>query len=296
MTKTSKTIIFFGTEHFSLAILQKLVDNNYHIKVIVTKPDSKKGRGQKLVEPAVKTFAKNHNIEVWQPDKISDINKNIKALGKNVTGILVSFGKIIPLETIRLFNPGIINVHPSLLPLYRGPSPIESVIEKGDQFTGVTIMQLAEKMDAGPIYGQETYQLSGKETQAQLYKQLAKVGSTLLLKLLPNILDETLLPIAQNEAQATYCRMLTKKDSFLDPTQLTAQQAEQKIRAHLTFPKTKIEIKDNLIIVTKTHIETIATSALSVLCNDGKYLTIDELIAPSGRKMSSQDFLNGYIG
>ena len=294
MTNTSKTIIFFGTDDFSLVTLRGLVEANYHIAAVVTKPDSKSGRGQTLNAPAVKKYAQSHNIEVWQPSQVTEINDKIQALGSDVIGVLVSFGKIIPKSTIDLFNPGIINIHPSLLPIYRGPSPIESAIKNGDKQTGVSIMQLTPKMDAGPIYGQVIHPLLGNETGPELYKTLAGAGSAALLALLPHIVEGSIIPTQQDDTQATYCSLITKEDAWLKPNEITAGEAERQVRAYLDFPKTKYVISDHQVIVTKAHISTEQKTPLDIKCQNDEFLSIDELIAPSGRTMSAKDFLNGY--
>jgi methionyl-tRNA formyltransferase len=294
MKKISKTIVFFGTDESSLIALQGLIESGYNIAAIVTKPDSKSGRGQLLTAPSVKKLALKHNITVWQPSKISDINDNINALGLDMIGVLVSFGKIIPESTINLFNQGIINVHPSLLPLYRGPSPIESAIENGDEITGVSIMKLTAEMDAGPVYDQIIHKLSGHETRSELYKTLFHAGTTKLINLLPSIIDGSLQPTPQNNDQATYCNLFNKDDAWLKPNEVTATRAECLVRAHLGFPKTKLSVLDNTVIITKAHVANEQKTSLDILCQDNKYLSIDELIAPSGRTMSAQDFINGY--
>lgn len=293
MTNTSKTIIFFGTEDFSLVTLQTLIQAGYHIAAVVTKPDSHKGRGHKLVPPSVKVLAEQHAIPVWQPTKVAEINDKIAALAP-VTGVLVSYGKLIPKSTIDLFTPGIINVHPSLLPKYRGPSPIESAILNGDKETGVTIMQLSAAMDAGPVYEVQKYPLRGNETRPELYKRLAEVGSNLLLGALPSIIDGTQQPVPQDDSAAVYCQLLQKNDGIIDPFAHTARQLERQIRAYLGFPKSKITINGKDIIVTKAHVSTQQKTPLDILCQDGEFLSIDELVAPSGRHMTSGDFLRGY--
>lgn len=293
MTNTSKTIIFFGTEEFSLAALTGLIDAGYDIAAVVTKPDNKKGRGQKLVPPSVKVLATQHNIPVWQPVKVSDINDSVKALG-DVAGVLVSYGKIIPQSTIDLFSPGIINVHPSLLPKYRGPTPIESAIKNGDEKTGISIMQLSAAMDAGPVYATKDYPLDGHETKPALYQTLAGIGTNFLLETLPGILGGSIAPTPQNEDEATYCKLLQKSDAELDLTKLTAAQAERTVRAHLGFPKSKLAFGGNAIIVTKTHVSTTKKTPLDFACRDGTFLSVDELIAPSGRRMDAAAFLHGY--
>ena len=166
MSKTTPTsgisrqpIVFFGTEDFSLYSLRALVEAGFNIVAVITKLDSRRGRSNKLVQPAVKQFASQHHIPVWQPNRLKDIISDIKNITPQPTGVLVSYGKIIPQTIIDLFHPGVINVHPSLLPKYRGPSPIESAIANRDKNTGVTIMRLEQAMDAGPIYYQEAYPL-----------------------------------------------------------------------------------------------------------------------------------------
>jgi methionyl-tRNA formyltransferase len=293
MTKISETIIFFGTEDFSLTVLEGLIEAGHNIAVVVTKPDSKKGRGQQIVMPSVKVLAMKHDITVWQPTKVAEINEDIKALG-SVTGVLVSYGKIIPKSTIDLFTPGIINVHPSLLPKYRGPTPIESAIKNGDEKTGVSIMLLDPGMDTGPVYAAQEYQLNGTETRADLYRSLAVLGTNLLLETLPGAMNGTLASTPQDNDQATYCQLLKKSDAELDLSKLTAIEAERLVRAHLGFPKSKLSLGDNTLIITKAHVSSEQKTPLDFLCRDGAYLSVDELVAPSGRHMEAAAFLRGY--
>lgn len=293
MMNTSAKIVFFGTEDFSLAALTGLIEAGYSIAAVVTKPDSKKGRGQQLVAPQVKVLASRHNIPVWQPQKLTDITADIQAL-RPVTGVLVSYGKIIPQAIIDLFSPGIINVHPSLLPKYRGPSPIESAIKNGDAVTGVSIMQLSAKMDAGPVYTAKEHPLIGTETRPELYHALADIGTNLLLEALPRIINGSLQPTPQQEQAASYCQLLQKNDALLDLTTLTAEQAERNIRAYIGFPKSKLTLLNQTVIITKAHTSAQQKTPLDPVCQDGVYLCIDELIAPSGRRMDAQAFLRGY--
>ena len=293
----SKTIIFFGTDTFSAVALRSLIEVEYDIAAVITKPDSKSGRGQQLVTPLVKQIAQEHGIPVWQPTKLIDLIDDIKAIAetRGVVGVLSSYGLIVPQAVIDLFHPGIINIHPSLLPLYRGPSPIETAIISGDSQTGVSIMKLSAEMDAGPIYAQEIYQLDGTETAPELYETLSALGGRMLIETLPSIIEGSLLPSPQANA-AIYCYLLKKEDAFLHPDEMTAIQAERQVRAYLAFPKTKLPYRSESIIVTKAHVATDETSAkdLVVAFKDSSYLIIDELISPSGKRMSGQAFRNGY--
>jgi methionyl-tRNA formyltransferase len=287
-------LIFFGTKDFSAISLQALIDAEYEIAAIVTKPDSKKGRGQKITQPQVKKIALANNIPVWQPDKLADIHDSIASL-QPVTGVLVSYGKIIPQPIIELFSPGIINLHPSLLPLYRGPSPIESAIINGDTVTGVSIMQISSKMDAGPVYLREKYRLKGNETQPELYQRLGSLGSKLLVGSLQDIIDEKLTPTAQDHSAASYCQLLSKTDSILRPDLYSAAQLERKVRAHLSYPRSKVSIGDNDVVVASASVSSTQQTPIDLKCTDGKFLVINELIAPSGKKMNAEAFIHGYL-
>lgn len=293
MTNTSKPIVFFGTEDFSARFLAALIEAQYDIRAVITKPDSKKGRGQHIQEPAVKKIAISHGIDVWQPKKLSEITSRIKQL-QPIAGVLVSYGKIVPQSILDIFTPGIINVHPSLLPLYRGPSPIESAILHGDEQTGVSIMQLTREMDAGPVYARTRLDLVGTETKPKLYESLGELGAQELLSCLPSILDGSLSPTPQDDTAATYCRLLSKADSLLDPQQLTAHEAERHVRAFLGYPKSKLAVSGHELIVTKAHVTDQPKTPLDVQFRDGAYLAVDELIAPSGKVMNADAFLRGY--
>jgi methionyl-tRNA formyltransferase len=317
MMNMSKTIIFFGTDSFSASALQSLIEAKYDIAAVVTKPDSKSGRGQQLTAPLVKQIAQKNGIPVWQPTKLVEIIDDITAIKQttDVIGVLSSYGRIVPQAIIDLFSPGIINIHPSLLPLYRGPSPIETALINGDSQTGVSIMKLTAEMDAGPVYAQEIYTLDGTETAPQLYQTLAALGGRMLIETLPSIIEANLLPSPQSNA-AIFCYLLKKEDALLNTDEMTAVQAERQVRAYLAFPKTKLlitrsekntnEPEDKIknetesIIITKAHLtvdqgeSTPTEKDFIVAFKDTSYLTIDELIAPSGKLMSGQSFKNGY--
>lgn len=289
-------IVFFGTEEHSLITLKALYNANLPVTAVITKPDAPRGRGGKMTEPAVKTFAREHNITVWQPAKLKDVANSIKQLN-NPVGVLVSYGKIIPQSIIDLFSPGIINVHPSLLPKYRGPSPIEAAMTNLDTETGVSIMQLDADMDAGPIYHQEKITLTGHESRTELYNQLFVLGSEKLIELLPRVVSGDLQPVEQNHAEATYCTLLSKKDALLDPAKLTAAQAEARVRAHLSFPRTKLAFDDLELIITAAHVANKPHTALDQQFTDGNYLIVDQLITPtSGKQMTAEAFLRGRQG
>ncbi len=297
MTNTSKTLLFFGNERLvsglkdtDAPILSALIENGYRILAVVSHHIDGRSRSNRDLEVA--KVAQAHNIPVLLPEKPIDSIDQLTAFGADAA-VLVAYGRLIPQSIIDIFPAGIINIHPSLLPQYRGSTPIESAIENGDKKTGVSLMALSADMDEGPIYSQSEIILAGTETKFDLYDRVVKTSVPLLLDSLPSILDKTLLPTPQDSSQATYTKLLTKTDSALDTT-LSALQCERTIRAHLGFPKTKTTIMGHDVIITKAHVSSAATSALDIICSDGNYLSVDELIAPSGKTMSAKAFINGY--
>lgn len=296
MMKKLQKIVFFGTDDFSLITLQSLIDNGFNVAMVITKPDQKSGRGQKMTSPSVKILASQHNIPVLQPTKVSDINSEIEKLGNNLVGVLSSYGKIIAQSTINLFKPGIINIHPSLLPKYRGPSPIESSIKSLDSKTGVSIMLLTAGMDDGPVYSQVVHELNGSETGPELYDRLGRLGSELLVKILPQIIDGSIKPKPQDDQSATYSSLIKKEEAWIDFSNITSEQAGAIVRAHLGYPKTRTIINGTEIIIKKASISSKKDSPLDIECKDNNFLSIKELVvAKNGKQMSTNDFINGYL-
>ena len=289
-------IIFFGTEDFSAVSLQKLIDEGFEIGGIIAKPDSRKGRGQKLQIPKVKQIGEKFNIPVLQPQKISEITDFVKKFEKPA-GVLVSFGRIIPQEIIDLFTPAIVNVHPSLLPKYRGPSPIESAILNGDEKTGVSLMKLSKEMDAGDVYSQEEIELSKTETASGLYKACGEIGAEMLVRDLPKIISGEIKGQKQDDSQTEYCQLLKKSDALLSQDKQTAEQAEQQIRAFEIFPKSKIKLGEHLIIVKSAKVVSSnpENSPLTIKFAEETFLKIERLITPNGKETTAESFENGYL-
>ena len=217
--------------------------------------------------------------------------KRLKETYPEAHGILASFGVIIPSDVLDLFEPeGVLNVHPSLLPLYRGPSPIESAILNGDTDFSVSVMKLAKEMDAGPIYYQTT--LSGLPIcKNEIYKALAETGAEWIASHLDNLSK----PVLQDDSKATYTEKLNKSMSLLTPEKDTAEVTFRKIVAYQGFPKPKYAFFGIFSIILEAHIMEQGETAVLVLpCVDGRSLAIDRL-QPEGRKpMDAKSFLNGY--
>lgn len=291
MSKSAR-LVFFGTEDFSAVSLEKLIKDDWPVVAVVTKPDFKTGRGQKTTPPKVKEIAQKHHIRVLQPTSLPKIVYEIASLEPS-HGILAAYGKIIPQTLIDIFPGGIINVHPSLLPKYRGASPIESAILSGDGRTGISLMKLTAQMDEGPVYAQKQVVLTGEETRSELYVRLAELGASILSEKLPQIIDGSLETQPQDDSRATYAKLLKKTDGHIDWTR-SAEVYEREIRAYLGYPKSTALVGESEVIITKARVACDEKDGQLVMkCTPG-YLEILELVAPSGRTMSGADFQRGY--
>ncbi len=202
-------IIFFGTPEVSKKVLERLFNSSYEISLVVTNKDAPVGRKQILTPSPVKDFALNKNIKVIDPDKITP--DDLQNYGADIA-IVVAYGKIIPQSVIDLFPLGMLNIHYSLLPKYRGASPVEHAILNGDEKTGVTIQKLIFKLDAGPIVSVKELQIDNKITTPELKDKLTEIGSDLLIETLPKYIDGVIVPKEQDESLATHCGKIKKTD------------------------------------------------------------------------------------
>lgn len=296
--KASSKIVFFGNERLSSGFdpqgaptLEALISHGYDVAAVVAHYEHGTGRNARPLE--IKEVADLHHIPVFLPEKLADIAEELLALDAQV-GVLVAYGKIVPQAIIDIFPRGIINIHPSLLPQYRGSTPIEQAMLDGALKTGVSLMGLAKQMDAGPIYAQVEQKLDGTETKQELTRTLLLLGGTTLLQILPTILDGSAPKKIQNEAKATYTHLLTKKNSALD-LGIDATRLERQIRAYAIWPKSRTEIFGQNVIVQKARVATNAEDGELVLnCGNSSFLEILQLTAPSGRTMNGADFMRGY--
>jgi methionyl-tRNA formyltransferase len=295
MSKPSK-LVFFGNERLAAGVttdvpaLRALVGAGYDVRAVAVSHSegiSRNKRGLEIVE-----VAHAYHIPVLITDNLAEIEPKLKAYGAEA-GILAAFGRIIPQSTIDIFPKGIINIHPSLLPAYRGPTPVETVILDGAKRTGVSLMALSAKMDAGPVYKQESIELSGNETKPQLARKLLGLGTKLLEENLEYILDGTLEPIPQDPSAATYTKLLSKQDGYIDFKQ-PAEVIERKVRAFLGFPKTPAAVHGQEVIITKARVAKNQDDGELVVKASAGWLEIQELTGPSGRSMTGADFIRGY--
>ncbi len=234
MNREFKTI-FFGTPEFAAPILLVLV-KIVKVIMVITQPDRQAGRRQRLTAPPIKILAQKLYLPIDQPEKVRD-PKIIDALKKLAPDLIVvaAFGQIIPKAILELPKYGALNVHPSLLPKYRGASPIQSAIKNGEKKTGVAIMLMDEQLDHGPILAQASLAIAPNETGASLSGKLSQLGARLLLRTIRQWLTGKIKPQKQNHNQATMTKTLTREDGKIN-WQEPAQIIEQKIRAYDPWP------------------------------------------------------------
>ncbi len=226
-------IVFFGTPEFSIPSLDALIKANLAPLLVVTNPDEPKGRKQILTPPSIKAYADKHGIPVLQPiHLIHEMDKIPEA----ALFVVVAFGTIIPQQLIARPRCGTLNIHPSFLPRWRGPSPIQSAILHGDTETGVTLMQIDELMDHGPIIAQEPFSLAEKKwTSPELSQELALLGSRMLVEAIPAWLAGEINATPQDDIKATYCKLI-KKDHGRINWSRPADEIERMIRAYIPWP------------------------------------------------------------
>ena len=229
-------IVFMGTPQFAVTILESLLQRSYQVFAVYTQPDKPAGRGRPVVFPPVKKLALDRQIPVIQPEtfKSSEVMEKLASFQPELI-IVTAFGSILPPEVLSLPKFACLNIHPSLLPQHRGPSPVANTILCGDELTGATIMLMDAGMDTGPILAQEKVGISFMDTTGSLSSRLAGVGAKLLLETLPKWLGDELKQQAQDESQATYSKLITSQDAEID-WHLSAVELWRKVRAYNPWP------------------------------------------------------------
>jgi len=228
--------VFMGTPQFAVSILESLLSSPCQVLAVYTQPDKLVGRGRQVAFPPVKRIALEHGISVIQAQtlKSSEVLEKLAGLQPELI-IVAAFGSILPLAALSLPRFACLNVHPSLLPRHRGPSPVANTILCGDELAGVTIMLMDSGMDTGPILAQKKVGISFMDTAGSLSSRLADVGAKLLLETLPDWLGGKIEPQAQDESQATYSKLTTSEEAEID-WHLSAVELWRRIRAYNPWP------------------------------------------------------------
>lgn len=302
-------IVFMGTASFSLAVLKMLIEEGYNIVGVVTQPDRYVGRKKVLTMPDVKVEALKYDIPVIQPARIKEDYQAVADLKPDLI-ITAAYGQIVPQAVLNIPRLGCINVHASLLPLYRGGAPVHQAIIDGQEKTGVTIMYMVKKMDAGDMIAQKEIPILEEDTVGILYDRLSDLGAKLLKETLPDILKGINQRIPQDENLVTYAPTLSREDERLD-WNMSARQVYNKVRGTNPWPGSYTTYQGKTVKIwagqvhqcenaMKHHahqdngtIVKIFKDAIGVKVNDGVYL-ITELQLEGKKRMSVKDYLNGH--
>ena len=303
-------IIFFGTPQFAVPFFLELSkDPSVEIVVVVTQPDKPVGRKQILTKPEMKVAAESLNISVLQfPSlKSAEALQTLEQFQADLF-IVVAYGKLIPQSILDLPKKGCVNVHPSLLPKYRGPSPLQNTILRGDKTSGISIMLLDAGMDTGPILAQSTIDLDPRETFSSFEEKIFAIGPKFFCETVQKWLHEEIVPIAQNDAGATVTSLLERVDGKID-WNMSAAEIDRKIRAFETWPGTWFSWNENGTDVRVAVHQAIASDRecverigdvivesnhVFVVCGDHKALELIELQPDGKNKMSADAYARGH--
>ncbi|MGE5557966.1 MAG: methionyl-tRNA formyltransferase [Bacillota bacterium] len=301
-------VVFMGTPDFAVASLEKLLEDGlFSIRGVVTQPDRPKGRGQKPGFSPVKKTSLRHNLRVWQPESISDdaFQKELSQVAPDVIAV-VAFGQKIPPQILNMPPFGCINVHASLLPRYRGSSPIHRAVINGETETGVTTIFMNEGWDEGDVIYQFKIPVGTDETVGELHDRLAREGALLLVKTLRDISVNCAPRILQDHTAATYAYKLKSEESNIDWAK-PARSIHNLVRGMNPWPLAQTIFRGKMLKIWRTSLigDTSPVSArpgeivktgkniLQVACGQG-YINLEELQPESGKHMTVQDYIGGY--
>ena len=292
-------ILFLGTSHFSVVVLKKMLEENIKVDYVITSVDKPSGRGHKLVPSEVKTFAQNNGIEVFSFDRIRKHMDEVKQIDYDLA-VVASFGQILPNEF--LDHRLTINVHPSLLPKYRGASPIQNAILNGDKKTGVTIMKLAQEVDSGDIILQKEVELNG-EYYLELEEKLGEIGGEMLRTVMSQIEEKTIKFTPQDHEKAVFVQKFDKNDGIIDLNEKT-ENIVNRVRALAETVGCSLKIGESELKIGKVSnaSKEFEVEKGLVLQNKKRFIvgTSDGAIeillcqAPSGKMIAGRDYLNGH--
>lgn len=297
-------IIFAGTSPFTIPTLDGILQSEHELIAVYTRPDKRSGRGLKYVSNPVKTWALSHRIPLYQPEslQVDAVRETLRALDSDVM-VVAAYGLLIPKSVLKIPHYGCINIHPSLLPRWRGAAPIERAIAAGDTQTGMSIMQLDTGLDTGDIWRQDSCPIAQEETAGSLHTRLAQMASFGLQKVLAQIDVGASMPVPQSGQGITYAKKITTAEAQL-AWELPAIVLARKIRAFNPRPIARTFLGTKLLKIWEASVVDRDTSANpgTIVASDHhldiatgeKILRVRKLQMPGKKPCATADFLNGY--
>jgi methionyl-tRNA formyltransferase len=304
---TPLRIVFFGTPQFAVPSLERLVASRHVIAGVVTQPDRPRGRGQLVTDAPVKALAVERGFPVFQPSRLRDPDVEARLHEwRPDLGIVAAYGKLIPERLLAVPRLGMINVHASLLPKYRGAAPVHRAVMAGETETGVTIMRVIRELDAGGMFAKVTRRIAQNETSVEVERDLALLGADLLVHVTEALAAGTAHEEPQDDTLATYAPKLTKEEGSIDWT-VPARAIHNRVRGLHPWPHAHTFIGGMRIIVLRTRVEPavgyapaagavlhVSRDAMHVIAGDGRAVAIEQVQPEGKRPMSVRDFLAGH--
>ncbi|MDD3897040.1 MAG: methionyl-tRNA formyltransferase [Candidatus Peribacteraceae bacterium] len=281
------SVIFCGTPEFAIPALRALsAAPEFSVDLVITQPDKPVGRKQQLTPPPVKAAARELGLPVEQPEDINSFQFPIPHFQFLVT---VAYGQIIGERLLALPSIAPVNVHPSLLPRWRGAAPIQNALLADDAETGVTIQRMVRELDAGDILGQESVRIAPRETAESLHEQLAEMAASLLVE----TLKKPLRPEPQDNAKITLCRKLSRRDGIVNSATMTAQEIDRRVRALMPWPGVTCVIGTEEAKLHQTSLEP-SDDAFPVPCRGGTTLFVQRIQSPGKNVLRGNEWMRGH--
>jgi len=305
VTPSGLRIIYFGTPEFAVPTLRGLLEHDETVVALVSQPDRPKGRGHQLLPTPTKLLAAEHGVPVWQPEKLKEpaFLDQVRAAAPDL-GVVAAYGRLLPEDLLRIPRFGMINVHASLLPRWRGAAPVHRAVIAGDAETGVTIMRVVKELDAGAMFATTVRAIGPDDTSVEVERDLALSGAELLRSVVHQIADGTAVEIEQDATLSTYAAKLTKEEGRVDWS-LPAGRLHNLVRGLQPWPLVSGRINDARVLFHRTALTTAVTpdkpgtivraegDRLEVAAGDGRVLRVLSLQAEGRRAMSAREFLSG---
>ncbi|OGG99276.1 methionyl-tRNA formyltransferase [Candidatus Kuenenbacteria bacterium RIFCSPHIGHO2_12_FULL_42_14] len=306
MSNNNPSLVFFGTSDFAATILSALLDSTEFkssVASVVTRPDEPIGRKHVITPPPVKLLAVKHHLPVLQPEKLDqNFIHQLKKINADIF-IVADYGQIIPTAILNLPKYKPLNIHISLLPKYRGASPMQTALLNGDRETGISIIELMPLLDQGPIIAQQIVSINPDDNHATLRLRMAGLSAALLQKILPDFIQGKITPVSQDDSRATYTALINKKDGLI-PVNKTAEETYNMWRAYTPWPGIFLTDGLKLLNTERTDLTSQTNAPLTLFvqnqnlflqCANGTCLKINLLQPPGKKPMDARSFINGYL-